>query len=73
MIMIITTVVTDVFQVISNQVFGSLLEFLPHVKGCEHSKPRSLDKDVSSICENDALHACRLIIWISRDSLGISE
>ena len=67
------TVMTGVFQVILNQAFGPLLEFLPHVESCEHPKPRSLDEDVSSICENGALHACRPTIWIPRDPLGISD
>ena len=72
-IMTTTTVMTGVFQVILNQAFGPLLEFLPHVEGCEQPKPRSLDEDVSSICENGALYACRPTIWIPRDPLGISD
>ena len=72
-IMTTTTVVTGVFQVILNQAFGPLLEFLLYVEGSEHPKPRSLDEDVSSICENGALHACRPTIWIPRDPLGISD
>lgn len=72
-IMIATTGVTGVFQVVLNRAFGPLLGILPHAEGCEPLKPESLDEDAWSICENDALRACRPTIWIPRDPLGISD
>ena len=68
-----TTALTGVFQVILNQAFGPLLGFLPHLEGSEQPNPESLDEDASSVCENDALHACQPTIWIPKDPLGISD
>ena len=72
-IMIAVTGVTGGFQVVLNQAFGPLLRFLPHMEGNEPPEPRNFDGEVSSICENDALRACRPTIWIPRDPLGISD
>lgn len=72
-IMIAATVVTGGFQVVLNQAFGPLLEFLPHIKGSERPKPETFGEEAWGICENDALHADRPTIWIPRDPLGISD
>lgn len=72
-IMTAATVMTGGFQVILNQAFGPLLEFLPHIKGSDRPKPETNHEDVWDICENDALRADRPTIWIPRDPLRISD
>lgn len=72
-IMIAATVITGGFQVVLDKGFEPLLRFLPHVQDRESPKPQTVNEDVSSVYENDALHACRPTIWILRDPLGISD
>ncbi len=45
MIIIAATVVTGRFQLVLNQAFKPLLEFLPHIKGSERLKPENFDED----------------------------
>ena len=46
MIIIVTTIVTGIFQVVLNRAFRPLLKILSHAENCESLKFESLNKDV---------------------------
>ncbi len=72
-VMITATVVTGGVQVLLNQAFGPILEYLPHIEGSEPPNTGDFNEDASHVFENDVLHACEPTIWIPRDPLGISD